>query len=432
MSANLASTVGALLSMVLVGSAGPSQVAKTPSPPGYVVASMQSQLQMLDLYSGSVTGRVSPEFLTALARYVTMCGRQTEWVNALAASTASTHYSPSSAPGSVDVAMERDLATLWLYQGPIQGHWSMELGQSLRRFDAEVGLPTRTLTAPKTLSQLAHWTSVAITARHHWPYRVKPGDTPKLLAWVGGISQSTFLNANRILSGQLSLGQAVVWNTRTKTVRKGQPTVRHTRQITPNPSASSTSPGTVGVLANIQPVADLVLLHPDAFDVSSLIRAQSLRNTGVNVAVTGSWALTHQELMQKMARRAIPIAVTGYSGVDLNTLPKAGVVKELTWAVDAVKQVAGLTPGFAVLGAKPNATVLSVCRTHGLTVLTPTVMVKPLASSVDETAAVTRTLLTHPNEMVGVTQTLDFKALFGTLFAHHFIYETYSQTWAGE
>lgn len=433
MPANLSSTVGTLLSMVLLGSTGPSPVAKNPGQSGFIVASIQSQLQMLDLYSEPVTGRVSHGMLMSLAHYVTVSSRPTAWVHALGVSVASTHYTRSNAPGSLEVSLERDLATLGLYKGPIQGRWSVALGRSLTRFDTEVGLPSRELVDPKTLSQLAHWTAVAITAQHRWPYRVEAGDTPKLLAWAAGLSQQTFLNINRIANRHLSLGQAIVWNTRARTPRKKPHSKDHHTKSSanPNPPASSSSPGTVGVLANIQPVANLVLLEPDAAEVSTLVQAQS-RAKGVNVAVTGSWALTHQKLMQEMVGVGIAIAVTGYSGVDLNTLPKSGVVQELTWAVDAVKESSGQTPSFVVLTGKPNATVVDVCKANGLTPLTPSVMVKPSPSVVDETALVKRALLTHPNQMVGVTQALDFKTLFKSLFSHHFIYETFGQIWAGE
>ncbi|MCL5115987.1 MAG: polysaccharide deacetylase [Firmicutes bacterium] len=432
--ANLLQAVSSLLSVALLTSGGGSPASWSIGQEGYAQAEIQAELGVLGFNPGPVTGRVSEQMLKSADEYVATFGLQknASFQSQLSATIHEMGTVPSGAHGALVLSVESDLSTLGLYHGTLNGQWSQSLTDALSTFEHQIGQAnTQSLTA-STLTTLAHLTAVAVTARHHWAYQAQPGDSLALLAFAAHLPYQGFALANNLHGTSLWAGQTINW----KTAKAKAPATTPAKSAPPPSAAASPGGGgsstSTGVLANLKPVADLVVLDPSPSDVKALAAAEAAANVTVDVSVSGQWALLHAHLVKALAQLGNELAISGYSGDNLNALPKWGVTQELTWGVHAMASASGTAPTFYIGVEAPNATVTSVADGLNLVAMAPNTVVGEGRSVSGTTAALQAALLAHPNRVVEITGSVNWTALFAGLKAKHFVFETLGQIWANQ
>lgn len=433
MASNMAQAIGSILSVALLTSGGGPAKHWQVGDTGYRVAEVEAELGVLGFDAGPVNGRVSQRMLQGADDYVAAFGLLAhrsvrtdlkKTIKAMGTVPGGTH-------GTLVLAVENDLRMLGLYHGPLNGQWSSQLKTAIQTFDHKMGQPADGTLSPSILTLIAHMTAVRVTARHHWAYQVRPGDTMSSLAFASGLSYQGFLNANHQHGAQLDVGQTIHWHTArhvsSKTSRSPS-TPRDSKSPTSSSSPSQSGSST-GVLADLKPISDLVVYNPSASDVHSLMAAEEKAHVSVDVAVSGQWALTHPTLMHTLSRLGNELDLNGYSGQSLNSLPAWGVKQELTWGVHAFQDSLGRAPTFIISTAPPNSTVKSAADALKLVTMSPS---EVLTSKKNRTERALAALLSHPNRVVEVSEPLDWPRLFRDLKAKSFVFETLGQIWAGE
>lgn len=429
--ANLLQTVSSILSLALLTSGGASAAAWQPGQTGYTVAEVQAELGVLGFNAGPVNGRVSSAMIRAAEDYSAAFGitpntafdvQLNHTINAMGTV-------PSSAHGTLILSVEDDLKTLGVYGGTLRGTDTSLLTQAISAFQKDAGLATTGTLTAGTLVAIAHLTAVHVTAHHHWPYHAQPGDSMAALAFAGHFPYAGFLRANNQHGSTLWAGQIIHWRTaKASTPSQTTQSPQSSSPASQSPTSSTGTPVSTGVLANLAPVSDLVVMNPSARDVEALATAEGVAGVSLDVSVSGQWALTHPGLMKSLVGLNNEVAINSYSGVNLNSLPAWGVKQELTWAVRAVQTETGTAPTFVLMGAHPNSTVIKAADTLTLIAMSPNVVL-PADSSVK---AVDAALVSHPNQVVEVSGTMNWASLFASLKAKHFVFETLGQIWANQ
>lgn len=432
-SGTLAHAISSALSIALLTSGGSSPANWQAGAHGYVVAQVQAQLGVLGFNPGPVTGRMAPQLLQSADEYASAFGikHQVPWAQQLNATIQAMGTVPTVTQGALVLSVEDDLAKLGLDSAPLTGQSSAQLTAAIKAFQQQVSLPeTGTLTA-STLASLAHWTAVRVTASHHWSYQAQPGDSLSLLAWAAQLPVAGFEAANNEHGTSVDQGQSIHWTTKVVHIPPSSPPKRSTKPSSPTPPPTS-SPGTTAVLANIRPVSDLVVMMPDANQVNSLLDAEAGTRVSVDVAVTGEWAELHPGLVKALEQAGNDVAVTGYSGKNLNTLPHWGVLQELNWAVHAVRSSTGQPPTFLFAVPRVDPAVSRAAGSLNLVSMSAQVVVHNTAATASTTDQVQQALLGHPNQTVALEGAVDWPVLFRDLNGQHFVFESLSQIWAGQ
>ncbi len=430
MSSNLSGTIGSLLTVALMTSGGGASHNWALGSHGYGVAQVQADLGVLGFDPGPVKGIVTKRLWQSANQYIAIRGltRGASLSSRLAATMAHMGTIPQDATGPLRLAMlavQDDLKTVGLYQGALDGRWSKALSRAVIAFQRHTGQsPTGTLTAP-TLRAMAHWTAVAVTARRHWRYQAQPQDTYSELAWAADLPYSGFVAANGG-GTPLKAGQVIRWVAATP---KPSPAPSGTVPRSHPPSQPST-PLSTGVLANLDPVSDLVVLNPSGPVAAALVAAERQAGARIDLSISGQWALTHLPLVKQLAALGNEIAVNGYSGANLNQLPAWGVNQELKWAVHAVESETGSAPSFLFTAEKPDSAAVQAAGQQNLTALWAALTVGNAGGIRQTTAAVEMALIRHPNQAVMITAPVDWAMLFKQLASRHFVFETLGQIWA--
>lgn len=429
----LAHAISSVLSIALLTSGGSSPVNWQPGAHGYAVAEVQAQLGVLGFNPGPVTGEMSPRVVQSADEYAAAFGikRRVPWTQQLDETIQAIGTVPTDTQGALVLSVEDDLAKLGFDSAPLSRQSSAQITSAVKAFQHQVGLPgTGTLTS-STLASLAHWTAVRTTASAHWPYQAQPGDSLSLLAWAAKLPPAGFEAANNEHGTLVEQGQIIHWTT--KTVR----TVPRTHPSPTSPPPPSTPPaapnsGTTAILANIRPVSDLVVMMPDSNQVNSLLGAEAGTRITVDVAISGEWAELHAGLVKALVQAGNGVAVTGYSGKNLNALPRWGVLQELNWAVHAARAATGQTPTFLFTLPRPDQTVSKVAQSLNLVPMSAQVVVRGTAFASNTATQLEQALLGHPNQAVVLQGSVDWPALFRNLNAQHFVFESLGQIWAGQ
>lgn len=434
MTVNLWHSVGTLLSMALLTSGGGTHQVLNTNKPGYTVAQVQADLGVLGFSPGPITGRLSESVWQSLDVYASTFGLKSSqnFSSQLSDFLNRMGTVPQSAHGPVIEAVEQDLKMLGIYQGPLRSRWSVRLADAVLTLQREMGLPgTGTLTST-TLTDLAHLAAVSVTAHHHWTYYAQPGDTLLELALAAHLSYSGFARANNAHGTELFVGQLVHWATNSAPGPKGH--VKPVRQepkptAPPPPSASHGNGG--GVLANLKPISDLILVNPNAAQATAIISAEQAVTDRIDVAVSGQWALMHPTLVKELAGLGNGLAIDGYSGVDLNLLPMWGVQQELSWARKVVTAETGTAPTFLFTLDDPSDMVVRVASETALIPIAADEIVTGTQTG-PATKALAQALLNHSEETIATSAPVDWSALFQYLDQHQFVFETLRQIWAGQ
>ncbi len=429
----LAHAISSVLSIALLTSGGSSPANWQAGAHGYTVAEVQSQLGVLGFNPGPVTGQMSPQLLQSADEYASAFGvkRRVPWAQQLDATIHAMGTVPTVTQGALVLSVEDDLGKLGLDSAPLTGQSAARLTAAIKAFQQQVALPqTGTLTAP-TLASLAHWTAVRVTASHHWPYQAQPGDSLSLLAWAAQLPAVGFEAANNEHGTSVDQGQPIHWATKTITTPPSPPPKSPTKPSSLTPPSSPT-PGTTAVLANIRPVSDLVVMTPDASQVNSLLDAEAGTRVSVDVAVTGEWAELHPGLVKALQQAGNDIAVTGYSGKNLNVLPRWGVLQELNWAVHAVRSSTGQSPTFLFAVQRADPVVIQAAGSLNLVPMSAQAVVHGSSALSATTAQLQQALLAHPNQTVALQGAVDWPVLLRDLNSQHFVFESLSQIWAGQ
>ncbi len=434
MASNMAHAISSILSVTLLTSAGSPASHWQIGEKGYRVAEVQAQLGVLGFDAGSVDGQVSERMLQATDDYVAAFGLlpKTPVRTDLTKTIQALGTVPSGTKGTLVLAVENDLRILGLYSGPLNGQWSPQLKRAIGGFDKKMGQPTDGTLSAHILSLIAHMTAVRVTARHHWAYRVRPGDTMSSLAFASGLPYQGFAAANNQHGAQLDVGQTIHWRTASPASPKksrAHSIPGGTKSSAPSSSTPPQSGGSTGVLSNLKPISDLVVYNPSATEARALIQAEQSDNVSVDVAVSGQWALTHPTLMHTLSRVGNELDLNGYSGQRLNSLPAWGVKQELSWGLHAFQDSLGRAPTFVISDAAANTTVTSAADALKLVIMNPNDVITsgPNVTQKTETA-----LLSQPNRVVEVSKPLNWSELFRDLKAKSFVFETLGQIWASE
>lgn len=434
MASNMAHAIGSILSVALLTSAGgPAkhwQIGQT----GYRLAEVQAELGVLGFDAGPVNGHVSERMLQAADDYVAAFGLlpKTSVRADLKKTIQALGTVPSGTHGTLVLAIQNDLRVLGLYSGPLNGQWSPQLKGAIGAFDKKMGQPADDTLSASTLTLIAHMTAVRVTARHHWTYRVRPGDTMSALAFASGLPYRGFAAANNHNGAQLDVGQTIHWRTASPATPKksgSHSAPGGSKSPAPPSSPPPQSGGATGILANLKPISDLVVYNPSARDAEALMEAEQGDKVSVDVAVSGQWALTHPRLMRTLSRLGNELDLNGYSGQSLNSLPAWGVKQELTWGLHAFQDSLGRAPTFVITEAPPNTTVKSAADALKLVAMSPTEVLSSGTNATKKTEAV---LLSQPNRVVEVAEPLNWSKLFRDLKAKSFVFETLGQIWASE
>ncbi|MCY0898318.1 MAG: hypothetical protein OWU33_05180 [Firmicutes bacterium] len=432
---NFTSWVHVLLSLALVSSGGGHEWQHGSC--GFSVAQLQAELGVLGYDAGPVTGVMNARTINAAASFEADFGPSGGPLSSRLAQLL-TRMRPfhNRLEGPLVLAMESDLHQLGLYRGPYRSEESPSLRDGLNQFAEELNMtPSTTISGPMLLT-LAHATAVRVTAEHHWAYRAQPGDTLSFLAWAAGLPLSGFERANPSPSNRVQVGQPIVWKAVPPKVvppprSSPQQPMSHSQSPTSTASATGVPPIT-GVLANLDPVSDLVVMNPTDAELLALIQAEKARWEVVDISVTGAWALTHPGLIARLKALGNEIAVNGYTGTNLNELPSWGVSQELSWAKRAVASAAGSDPGYLVMTQRANALVSQVATRDNLIVMNPSAIITPARTPRLTTKALVSALLTHPNQIVLLDAPVVWPLLFRDLAHHHFVFETLGQVWASQ
>lgn len=430
MASNLSGTISSLLSLALLTSGGSSSHTWQLGSQGYQVAQIQADLGVLGFDPGPVKGVVTRKLLASADQYVTTFGinKDESLASQLDGTLSAMGTVPKNAQGPLMLAVQDDLKTLRLYHGPLDGHWSSQLSEAVGTFQGKVGVSvTGSLTA-NTLKEMAHWTAVSVTAQHHWLYQVQSGDTWSTLAWAAHLPVKRFTAANG--GGTLKVGKSVLWKAPAPPSRSPGGHSASAPPSPPKPQPSATPSVSTGVLANLNPVADLVLIDPTTSSVEALVASENQTAARVDVSVSGQWALTHPDLVQSLSHLGNEMAISGYSGANLNQLPPWGVTQELKWAVHAIESETGRSPSFLFTEQKPDLTVLKAAQSENLTALWADASVPPGGSVTQTTQSTVSVLLHHSNQAVSLQAPVNWSALFKELAQHHFVFETFGQIWA--
>ncbi|MCY0880285.1 MAG: hypothetical protein OWU84_15285 [Firmicutes bacterium] len=428
-----------LLSLALVSSAGNSAQPWQLGASGYAVAKTQADLGMLGYDVGPVTGVMNERTLSQAARFEAAFGVSPGALDArLATTVRSMGAVTGPLQGPVVLALESDLAQLGLYAGPYATRETPALSQALEQARQNLGLPATASISGTLLSAIAEATAIRVTARHDWTYRAQPGDTLSFLAWAAGLPLAGFERANPSPGNRVQVGQLIRWEVlapppvvpkKTKTT----PPASRTQKSSPSrPISTSTLPPVTGVLANLKPVSDLVVMNPTSKEASALIAAEDSSHEAVDVDVAGEWAVTHPQLMNALKALGNEIAISGYTGANLDALPRWGIAQELSWAQRAVAAEVGTPPTYLILAHRPTPSVRALASRDNLIIMTPSVVILSSHSTRRTTAQVAAALLTHPNQIVVVNAPVRWRELFRELRRHHFVFETLGQVWASE
>lgn len=460
--AGLSHGIGIVLSLALLGSAGSVSQPLTRGQSGYQVAEMQAELGVLGYDVGPVRGRVNSLLIRSAVDYETDFGLTAKepFETQIAETLSMIGTVPINSGGALLLSVEDDLARLGLYHGTYSGDMNPGLESAIAAFQDEVSLPkTRTLTAA-TLQELAHYTAVRVTADHHWPYTAQPHDTLRLLAWAANLPLLGFARANDAHGSTVWVGQMIHWRTETPPQQPSSKISAHSRgsssstnqekSTTPPVQRSKPSPPAVskigynsapvgptsstptiapGVLSNLKPLADLVMMNPRARAVESLLTAEEASNVTIDVAISGEWALLHQSLVKQLIAEGNELVLSGYASTNLNSLSSAAVLQELTWGKAALTRVAGTAPTFVMSNANPGTSVSQAAQKLGMVTMDANVIVD---SHYVGAKALANLLMDHRNDVILVTGSTRFSSLFRDLAAHHFVFETLGQIWANQ
>lgn len=448
-SALVSQAIRSLLSVALLTSGGGATSHWQPGIKGYSVAQVQADLGVLGFNAGPVNGRLSETVSTASAVYRATFGWQsgTHMTESLQRTISAMGTVSPSARGSLVLSVQNDLRLLGLYKGPLNGEISSGLTSAIQQFQKVVGQSASGTLTAQTLLSLAHWSAVRVTAHNHWLYRAEAGDSLSLLAWASGYPYKGFAAANASHGNQVDVGQTIHWKSiaapavkvpqkprasNHPTTPKSNPPASPTptnQGATPPPSAENS---VTGVLSNIKPIADLVVVNPSASDTQALLAQEQSRRIMVDVSVTGQWALLHPKLMHELVALGNQVVISGYSGADLNQLPKWGVMQEINWATKALSDTTNTTPTFLFLLSRPDSTVTEVADSDHLVAMYPNITVGSPNLAQIASSAVQTALLNHPDEVVALTSPVNWNHLFSSLDQHHFIFETLGQIWANQ
>ncbi len=438
MTANLWHAVGTLLSVALLTSGGGAHQAWRNGEQGYGVAQLQAELGVLGFSPGPLNGHLTERVWQSMDSYASTFGIHASQSLASQVSETLTEMGtvPQSARGPVIGAVQQDLTILGVYKGPISAHWSAAMAHAVMALQRQVGLPTTGALTATTLTTLAHLAAVSVTARHRWKYYAQPGDTLVTLAYAAHLSYPGFARANDAHGSELLAGQLVRWTTRPPSPRKRVKKPAHQARATPPPSPppahAAPSTGTdSGVLANLKPLADLVLVNPGTTQALALMAAEQTVANRIDVAVSGQWALMHPALIKELTVLGNGLAIDGYSVANLNSLPVWGVRQELSWSRNILTSETGTAPTFVFTLANPNAMVVAAAsQTRLIPVAADDVVSGRKASAT--TMSLEQALLSHNEQTVAVSGPVNWTALFQYLGRHQFVFETLGQIWAGQ
>lgn len=432
MAYSTANLLAALLSLALVSHGAPANPVLTASAPGITVAEFQTSLLGLGYDPGPITGQMDPETLMAAAAFATQYGVSSKKTIVAEAATRFQQMTLSPRRWSPTLTLN---AQVWLkrwhlYSGPLSGRLNAATQSALVGFLKQMGLVTQSFTA-RDLRLFMHLETIRLAYNNHWVYHAVPGDTLSQIAFSINkpISQLQALNPEH--QGVLWVNQVVKWSGTppTSTTTAPKPKTTETQRGTP-PSSAGPTPISTGVLSNIRPVAALVILNPTTMQIKDLIASQQHAKRPIptlDVSLTGQWALLHGSLVKTLAHLGNEVAVSGYSGTDLATLPPSAITQELTWTRRAFRDVLGNVPGFLIGNYTPSSTLIAKASTFGFIPMTPTLTLNKRAT------ALSHTLLTHPEGIVVVTGSAiptNFSALFKQLATHHFVFLNLGQIWA--
>ncbi len=290
----------------------------------------------------------------------------------------------------------------------------------LARMEQKLGIrPSRSLNGPVVLSLIHLW-GIHQAFVHDWIYRAEPGDTLTEVALATGQSTATVARDNPQHGAILWVGQRVNWSAPVKpsapqppksvTPELVPPSKPSSGQSVPHPSAPLT-----GVLANLNPLAGLVLMNPSAHCLKTVLKVDPAFEP-VAAAVEGQWALLHRQLVAAWVARGHSLAVDGYSTTALAKLPLAAVSQELSWSEAVVRRITNTNQPTAVVLPTTGGYAVDAARNQYLSWLTPSVKVTA-AGGRRWPAIVVHQLLVHPNQLVAVSPP-SWSGAWPTLFAN--------------
>lgn len=416
--------IGSIMSLSLLTTGVPPGQQLAVGSHGTESSDIQALLGILGYNPGPVTGTMNQKTLNAADVFVTDFGAHStldaqlqKTLTGMATWSTSTH-------GAAVLAVQDQLRGFHLYDGPLDGTWSPALTSAFKAFCRDAGVSAKGAVTGKALVELAHLTSVRLDHQHRWSYRAESGDTMSRLAWATGMSLSRFQAANPAHGKILWKGQQVRWTPAAPTSKAPH--------SSPAPAPTSTPPSSTpsGVLANLNPVAALVVIEPSAAEVANILKGEATqKHMFIDVSVTGEWALSHQDLVKALAQHGNEVDLAGYTGTNLNRLPKWGVRQELTWGSRVLASELGSAPTFAVFPWTPTTATKKLLDQANLVDMSPhTTLTAP------STATLTTTLLKNENQVVAMTgsDAVRWSALASELKGKHFVFENLGQIWANQ
>jgi peptidoglycan/xylan/chitin deacetylase (PgdA/CDA1 family) len=397
------------------------------------VAQVQALLAVLGQRQNPVTGSIGARTWHELAEVTTRWGgwHTGTWATHLAELVAHRERTPAELSRQATLAVANDLHQLGLYTGPSTAQWSSALEQAWQQFLRHPSTDGHQASFGQDLVALANAAAVRASFIHHWRYPVGSKTSLTWIAWAAGTSVASLRAANHLSTTTTEIAVPTVLRIAAvnppAAAKPRSAEVPSHRVVSPPPTTPATVTVT-GVFANLRPLADLVDLNPSTRVATALIKAETRGHVTITVGVSGMWALTHRNLLRRLARAGNRIVTTGYTGRDVNRLPRWGVHQELSWAHAALASVLGTSPRYLVTRAPLKAQAQSVAAQLDFV---------PLAASVATTSVspttVGRLLLQHTNQIVVEQGAFtEWATLFHWLGDHHFVFETPGQIWASK
>lgn len=381
--------------------------------PGIVPASQEQTTEIQYLmaeanYAAGVDSNVSTGFSLASAEFRSMTG--------LAATVAQLRQYVS-AMGTPSARFDQQIG-VWCRAWYPKATEHQGLVDLERALDVPMGPPTTALAVTAI-----HLWGIRQAYLHHWAYAAEPGDTLTDLAIATGRSLASVTRDNPEHAPILWVGQLVSWTT---------PPASKTPNISVGSAPLPPPLPTSGVLAQLRPVAGLVIEDPNVSALSNLLRAEPVGQS-LTIAVLGQWALFHGRILARASREGNTIAIEGYSTTALGSLPAWGISQELSWSQKIVHQAIGSTPSYVLLAPRvATPAVLTVSERLGLRFV-------PISATVEEAGAkgwvttVSQILLSHPDRLTvapPVTSYRLWRQLFSKLAKDRLTLATLTQIWS--
>lgn len=288
----------------------------------------------------------------------------------------------------------------------------------LKRFQNRLGLPSTGAVDGAVAAALAHWWGIHQAYVQHWNYRAQPGDSFTLLALASGQSVSQVEAENPAHGSVLWVGQTIAW-TPPKTSPPSSP---------PNTGGAKPSPS-VGVLANLHPLAGLAVVMPSVEQTKALLNSETRFSARPAVAVLGQWALLHPQWIRRLEQAGNPVAMVGYSGILNAALPGAAVKQELSWSHAILDKDA---PGAGEFYLKLPGAAGADAVAAGLGIERVSAAVR-ISSNQAWANQVMTAMSAHGRALIAVSpppSAAAWNTLFGALAKHQMVLETLQQIWA--